>query len=390
MKPKLFLALGLLLACISCKQQNPDDSLLEFDVTASYPEKTMDIRDVADVEYMVLKSDTLYTMFLYLTDKYILTINGPERSFQVFDRTGHCVTEIARYGNGPEDYMPGGKWFIDDAKDEVYILSFPSKFQIYDAHRGDFKRTLKVFEDGKYDGLNFPFDGVSQWGEYMLFYDKSSSEYPYLLISRENGEQRRIPMHLEKLIKTMGEKPYKDDMVAVLPSNHTYFTQSGENLYLTSPSTDTVYVCTPDLHYTPYLVRKPSVLDMETPILLSGFIDTKDYAFFSTEKMEFDFETFEDNEKKSYVLDRKSGKFFELSVENADYEGQEILLSPAGVLYEGMGSLRSANPRVGVITLDSEELLEADKAGKVKGKLKEALDELTDEPFVLMIMKMKP
>ena len=188
----------------------------------------------------------------------------------------------------------------------------------------------------------------------------------------------------------MGEKPYKDDMVAVLPSNHTYFTQSGENLYLTSPSTDTVYACTPDLHYTPYLVRKPSVLDMETPILLSGFIDTKDYAFFSTEKMEFDFETFEDNEKKSYVLDRKSGKFFELSVENADYEGQEILLSPAGVLYEGMGSLRSANPRVGVITLDSEELLEADKAGKVKGKLKEALDELTDEPFVLMIMKMKP
>lgn len=387
MKTKLLFLLSVVLTCLSCKQQTPKNALLEFDVTADYPERTLNIQDVADVEYMVLKSDTLYTKFFYLTDKYILTMNVPERSYQIFDRQGNFISEISKSGGGPEDYYSLGMQFVDDATNEVFIFSFPDKIQIYDI-QGNFKRTLRVYEANTVNAMNFSFENMSIWGDYIIFYDKSSTEAPYILLSKTTGDKLQIPMHLTNLVKTTGEKELEGGMIATLASDHTSNVACGENLYLTSPSTDTIYVCKPDLTYTPYFVRKPSVHEMETPILLSGFMDTQDYAFFSTEKLEFDFDTFEDNEKHNYMLDKKSGQYLEINVENSDYEGQKIILSPADVLYE-KGNQRSSNPKVGVIALDSEELLEADKEGKVKGKLKEALDKLTDEPFVLMILKMK-
>lgn len=373
--------------CFSCKQQISKDTLLEFDVTADYPEKTLNIQDVADVEYMVLKSDTLYTKFFYMTDKYILTMNVPERSYQIFDRQGNFISEISKSGGGPEDYYSLGMQFVDDAADEVFIFSFPDKIQIYDI-QGNYKRTLRVYEANTVNAMNFSLDNMSIWRDYIIFYDKSSTEAPYILLSKTTGDKLQIPMHLTKIVKTTGEKALEDGMIATLASDHTSNVACGENLYLTSPSTDTVYVCKPDLTYTPYLVRKPSVHEMETPILLSGFIDTKGKSFFSTEELEFDFESFKDNEKWNYMLDKDSGEFFEVTVENQDYEGQKILLSPAEIICRG-GIQQSSNSKVGVIALDSEELLEADKEGKISGSLKDVLGTLDDEPFVLMILKMK-
>lgn len=387
MKTRWLFLFSLVLVCLSCKQDTLKNDLLEFDVTADYPKKTLDIRDVADVEYRVLKSDTLYTKFFYLTDKYILTMNVPERSYQIFDRQGNFISEISKSGGGPEDYYSLGMQFVDDATNEVFIFSFPDKIQVYDIY-GNYKRTLRVYEANTVNAVNFSLENMAVWRDYIIFYDKSSTEDPYILLSKTTGDKLQIPMHLTEIVKTTGEKALEDGMIATLASDHTSNVACGENLYLTSPSTDTIYVCKPDLTYTPYFVRKPSVHKMEIPILLSGFIDTQNLAFFSTEELEFDFDTFEDNEKKNYILDKEQGEFFEIAVENPDYEGQKILLSPAEILYRG-GIQQSSNPKVGVIALDAEELLDADKDGKISGQLKEVLGTLNDEPFVLMILKMK-
>lgn len=174
MKTKLLFLLCVMFTCFSCKQQISKDTLLEFDVTADYPEKTLNIQDVADVEYMVLKSDTLYTKFFYMTDKYILTMNVPERSYQIFDRQGNFISEISKSGGGPEDYYSLGMQFVDDAADEVFIFSFPDKIQIYDI-QGNYKRTLRVYEANTVNAMNFSLDNMSIWRDYIIFYDKSST-----------------------------------------------------------------------------------------------------------------------------------------------------------------------------------------------------------------------
>lgn len=62
----------------------------EFDITKKYPSKTLDINDLAKIEYLILEScdSFLYTHFSYLSDNYILTFNTYDGSYVFFDRKG--------------------------------------------------------------------------------------------------------------------------------------------------------------------------------------------------------------------------------------------------------------------------------------------------------------
>jgi hypothetical protein len=84
-----FFNIVILLFCLSligCKIQTSDD-LIVFDVNGNYPVKTLNIEDVADIEYLTLevKDDFLFKYYREMTDNYIICSGDKELIF--FDRS---------------------------------------------------------------------------------------------------------------------------------------------------------------------------------------------------------------------------------------------------------------------------------------------------------------
>ena len=95
--------LFLYLSLSGCNKNTSGD-LIVFDVNGNFPVKTLDIEDVADIEYLVLDvtdDDYLFTTFVSMSENYLIC-KGQQREFLLFSRTtGKPVSKVSRYGNGP-------------------------------------------------------------------------------------------------------------------------------------------------------------------------------------------------------------------------------------------------------------------------------------------------
>ena len=91
----------LLLGCTS--KTGDKNNLIHFEVNASYPEKEIDLKEVADIEYLQLElnDDFLFARepHLITPDKIILSQDG---DILIFSRDGKPVLKFNRKGTGPE------------------------------------------------------------------------------------------------------------------------------------------------------------------------------------------------------------------------------------------------------------------------------------------------
>lgn len=387
-KLPFFLTILFLRICTSCG--NPaklsDDSLIEFDVTRKYPPKTLDIQDVADVEYLVLatRDSFLYTHFVYLTDNEVVGFNSSDWSFVFFDRKGNPVSRIGKSGGGPEEYMPFWIQVYDEQADEFFVFSYPNKIQVYNS-RGDYKRTLPLSGGGG----TAVIDAMYTYNEdYLLCHDKLSATNPFFLLSKKEGRVENIPLSFEKKINPFLKKKGANGEFLTIQFPYSYAIREEENLLLTEYSCDTFFLYTPEHRLVPKFVRKPSVRQMEPTVLVHGLLQTSLYTFWATDELTYNFATRQGGEGKNYLLDKQSNAIYEVKIMNRDYEGQELSLSPATVTSKIGES--SSNPKVGVCTLKNGELLTARDEGRLSGPLKAIVDSMEEEtPFVLMIMKFK-
>ena len=71
---KTFLIILFCISLIGCKKKSTS-GLIEFDINTNYPVKTLNLEDVADIEYLVLDisdDDYLFSSVRTISDNYFI------------------------------------------------------------------------------------------------------------------------------------------------------------------------------------------------------------------------------------------------------------------------------------------------------------------------------
>ena len=375
-----FVFLLLLYLSLTSCNKNISSDLIVFDINGNFPVKTLDIEDIADIEYLILDisdDDFLFRSFSSMTDSFIICRGDNEYLF--FSRsTGKPVSKVNRLGQGPGEYTSVGPSVYSEINDELFINSF---FEIYVYTRdGTFKRKFPIgsvntfFIGGLYD-----FDKEHLLIKVTSFIKGGMRDTSFMLVSKQNGFMDVITIPIEEWISTVwveggGGGTLSDIYFAV---------RNGNDFLLTDYSSDTVYRFTPDRQLIPVLVRKPSIQKMETKIFLHGCLETGKYLFFSTQTRVDLNTSLKMAPHKGYLMDKNSREFFQTYIKMRDYNGKELILNSSAINH-------CSNPQTGIIVLDAYELQAANNEGKLSGKLKEATDRLSkDDEKIFMILHFK-
>lgn len=379
------LLLGLSL--LSCKKNTSTD-LIVFDLNGNFPVKTLDIEDVAEIEYLTLElhDDYLFTELAQMTDSFMICY-GEEESFIFFDRTtGQPVSKVSRYGNGPEEYTSIFIPVYSETKDELFILDYPS-IKVY-GRDGTFKRKLPF---GRDLGVNWGIPPIFDYDEEHLllsvfsYEEEAMKDTSFILLSKQDGlvEGIRIP-YKERVNLFFIRENNEGVAIPATPPNVCWAVRNGKDFLLTEYASDTVFRFTPERELIPVLIRTPSIQQMETKTFLHSWVETSRYLFFCTEKLEFDWNDLEDGfPTKGYLMEKHSGEFFQTHIQMRDFKGKELILGSSVI-----GGV--PNGHTGIITLKASELQAANKENKLSGKLKEVTDCLTEiDEYIFMILKFK-
>ena len=387
---KIILSFIIILVA-SCIGTDSATHIITVDVLKQYPEKNILVEDIAEIEYIVpeTKDDYLFSYVLDISENlnFIIGGNHVENSFIFFSReTGKPVSKINRYGNGPEEYNLAAASVYSEKDDEFFILNYPSGINVY-GRDGTYKRKLKFRERSYLGGPEAFYDYDS---DNLLFYDGFQgdiNDYPtaFVLLSKKDGSiTKEIPIAYEKKVSLMfTQKTDGNALVGSMPD--VYFAvYNGNDFLLTDYSIDTVYRFTQNQELIPVLIRKPSIQTMEPKTILHSWLETDQYLFLSTNKLEIDWNDPSEFAGKSLLVEKSSGDIYEAVVRMKDYKDKNLILGP-GVLSRSLKDFQT-----GYIVLPAAELLEALANEKLSGKLKEIASTLNEESNpVIMLMKYK-
>ena len=365
------------LSLTGCKKNTSGD-LIVFDINGNFPVKTLDIEDVADIEYLVLDisdDDYLFRYFNTMTDSFIICIGDNE--FFFFSRsTGKPVSKVSRFGQGPGEYTRAGYSVYSEINDELFIYGF-HEIYVY-TKDGTFIRKFPLERFNNFFVADlYDFDKEHLLLNGFSLRKGSMRDTTFMLVSKQDGFTDVITIPVEEWISTIWMEEGGGTVA------DTYFAvRNGNDFLLTDYSSDTVYRFTPDRQLIPVLVRKPSIQKMEPKIFLHNWLETEGYLFFSTQqRINMDIPQLPPH--KGYLMDKKSGEFFQTNIKMRDFNGKVLILG-SSVIH------KSSNPQTGIIVLDAYELQTANSEGKLSGKLKEVTDGLTEyDERVFMILKFK-
>jgi hypothetical protein len=385
------------LFCIFCSlsvlqtgcTKNDTTKLITIDVTKNYPEKKLFLQDIAEVEYLSLETDENYlsSFISGISESFVIGGNHVEKSFVFFDRkTGNPVSKISRYGNGPEEYNLPAASVYSEADDEFFILDYPTGIKVY-GRDGTYKRKL-LFREKSYIGAPEAFYNYDK--ENLLYYDGfqgSINDYPtaFVLVSKQDGHTtKEIEIPYEKKVSLMfTRKSDGQAIMGAMPKVH-FAVPYGKDFLLTEYSTDTVFRFTPEQQLIPVLVREPSIQEMEPKVILHSWFETDKYLFFSTNKLEIDWNTPSEFPDKGLLMEKNTGNIYQANVVMKDYKDKSLILGPS-ILSRSL-----KDTKTGYMALPVSELMEANEAGKLSGKLNEIAGNLSEnEDYIVMIMRFK-
>lgn len=377
----ILLILPFLLFGCSGDKEEVNTLFIEFDVTKSYPVKELDIREIADINYLLLETHDDYLFSSrpqFISPNYIMTWNKEERGFVFFDKKGEPVSKVFRKGMGPEEYAMVSGWVYNEERDELALHCFPNEIMIYNRH-GEFKRKFTRPDEAFYMGF-YDFDA-----DYLICYDIMEEQpSPFVLISKADGR-------IEDEIKIPFDKKLDMRLTVETDENRKYTVgfgcyfavPNGKDFLLTEYSSDTVYRYTSDHQLIPVLVRKPSIQTMDPQIALHSWVETNDYYFLSTTKRVYDWKTDTGFPETGYMIEKSSGDIYQQKISNKEFAGKELIIDPSYIHH-------SSDSRTGFITFSTEELQEAHENGQLSGELKEIAEKMNDDDlYVIMIVNFK-
>lgn len=377
MRKVFYLVLSLVIAsCTSNKELQ--EKLAFIDVTKEYPEKKIELTDIADVSYLYLNSkndDYLYKGSIdYVTENNIIVIDRSQNSVLFFSKEGNPKSHFNRRGQGSEEYRDAYSLMYDEANDEVFVSpDFSDHIMVYSS-LGEFKRKINL-PQVNVNGQMALFDDVS-----ILVYDNTKlwksiiqSNAPdivqtidsaFFLISRLDGtvlDYISLPNKNIDLSYT--------DLNSVFTGQVSYgrVRKSADGLLLYNPESDTVFHYSTEKHLTPYMYKKP-ILSSQTPMTVMDIcMDAGKYQFIAVYSYR---ETGKSPTPKYYMRDKASGELFRQKITLSDFEGKELYINPRLLNYY---------EHAYHFELEFAELEEAYYKNKLSGKLKELVASLLED-----------
>lgn len=369
-----------------------DSTLIELDVTKTYPRKEYCLQDIADVEYVKLetRTDVIVTGGLCaVTDKEIVFNEYTSGDILFFNKDGEFVRKINRKGEGPDEYLKlNDTPCYDSNSKELFVTDFfKKKILVYDVE-GNYKRELRypdiMLEEGIAKNPKFCYLKNYNSDELLTVFKtfRTLSEIDkYIIISKKTGEIKRIIEIPDKEYATLNtERHSKEGEIFWLRSTHINILPvipHSLGFNITNTSSDTIYRLNKEYQLCPLLVRTPGVKKMEEPIFIVGSLETQYYYFLvSIKKIQ---ENLDESgyPKNGYpetclIYDKRERSFFECNVVNKDWQDKDFFISMKHCYFE-------IGPNKAVIRLYAHELVEAYQNNLLSGKLKEITAGLNEE-----------
>ena len=112
----------------SISEANPSESseaqnaiFWELDVAKDYPEKTINLEDIADVRYVPLETtDQSLIQGIHkmaTSENKIIICDLAQNRVFIFDKEGHLITSINKEGPGPQEYSSIQNFDVDFQKE---------------------------------------------------------------------------------------------------------------------------------------------------------------------------------------------------------------------------------------------------------------------------------
>ena len=357
-----------------------------LDLQKKYPQKTVNLQDIANVEYIVLEThDEGLVSSNYnttITDSLIITCNRNDE-ICIFHRDGKFSHSFNHKGGSGEEYSSLYEVRTSQQLNEIYIYDLIRRnIQVYD-YSGEYKRTLKLYDKGIMLGHIFNLDN-----EHLLVEDtrnvdnekkKNTNPYPYYQISIKEGNIEQLPLKIETRIRDTYN--WNDgDLFGSITFGLSPVAYINKELIIADYALDTVYAYrNKNLH--PIAIRKNQQI-LEFPLITTlEIITDKYYIWHSIEK----------NLKKMvlpdkfFLQERSTGKCIQVKLTDENITDKE---------YEFRKCMSANNFTVpknhALQYYPADKLIELNEAGKLQGELKEIASKLNfDDNPVLMLAKFK-
>ena len=384
-KTTIYLMALWLIGFSACTNQQKENNgpLPVADFEKEYPEKDLLVSEHADVEYIRLETtdevllDGIASLYLSVTDRFIVTNNMREGRIFVFDRQGKHLHNFMRKGQSGEEFVFANRVRVDDKAEEIFVLDTRNKVLVYTLD-GKFKRVLDIPKDMRADDLwNYDDEWLLSYDSYNLdIPNKECSEQPFFLLSKKEGSVKRIDVNAKDRI---GPRIYfeQNGQKGVMSVSFNYIYKNGDEFVLSELGNDTVFMLKQG-KVSPLLVRTPGSKAKEVRSMMSAPLKLGDYIGVAEAPKKLELE----NTKfatKDVFLNLKTGEGCILGLKD-----DVNFVEPTGIRHSNE---RVEAPKNHILWMpDTDRLFQWKEEGKLKGKLAEMLEDMSEDDNPILII----
>ena len=383
-KTLLLIATLFLLHSSSCSTQKQESSneIPVIDLKKDYPVKDHLVSEYADIEYIFMETsndvllDDISDLYLSVTERYITTCNTKEGRIFVFDRQGKHLHNFMRKGNSGEEYVYIKNVRLDDKAEEIFVLSSHKKVLVYTLD-GKFKRALNLPDTVAADDLwNYNDEWLLSYDSYNLDRNKPCTEQPFFCISKNDGRIIRLGINATDRV---GKRIYfeQNGQKGVMQISYNNIYKNGNEFILSELGSDTIYILKQD-EIKPLLIRTPGSKANETRSLMCAPLKLGDYITLS-------------EVAKKFVLENGKIETNDITYNLKTGEACTLILKDDINFTEPM-EIRHANqmveaPENHILWMpDTDKLFKWKEEGKLKGKLAELVETMTEDDNPILII----
>ena len=384
-KTTIYLMALCLIGFSACTNQQKENNgpLPVADFEKEYPEKDLLVSEHADVEYVRLETtdevllDGIASLYLSVTDRFIVTNNMKEGRIFVFNRQGKHLHNFMRKGQSGEEFVFANRVRVDDKAEEIFVLDTRNKVLVYTLD-GKFKRVLDIPKGMKADDLwNYDDEWLLSYDSYNLDRgDLPCAEQPFFLLSKKEGSVKRIDVNAKDRI---GPRIYfeQNGQKGVMSVSFNYIYKNGDEFVLSELGNDTVFMLKQG-KVSPLLVRTPGSKAKEVRSMMSAPLKLGDYIGVAEAPKKLELE----NTKfatKDVFLNLKTGEGCILGLKD-----DVNFVEPTGIRHSNE---RVEAPKNHILWMpDTDRLFQWKEEGKLKGKLAEMLEDMSEDDNPILII----
>lgn len=380
--------LKFILPCIlfGCTSNNDNMSgdLPVIDVTKEYKEISVDVHEIADVEYIPLEttdSSVMWSAFQYVvSDDYVIA-NDTQYIFFFDRKTGKFIRKFGYIGDGPDEYTRNYKFVIDLKTQECFIYDMmKNNLQVYDFH-GKFLRKHSIqkpiAEFACWYLYNYDDDHLILYSQFPVADMNYTDKHPFYLLHKMTGEISAIPLEIEHRLTNVIKRG--TPLGPIIYAGVYSLLHDEEEFLLADFGQDTLYSFK-DRNLKPIAVRTPALKEMDPPIVVAPLSFTEDYMFFYIVRHEYvPSDPWKPLMEAPHMLwNRKTGEINRIKLYNSDIRAEKDI--------EITGGIQNLPPNCGVSRLRPDFLIEQHEKGNLRNELDSIASHMSEDDNLLLVI----